>query len=184
MDNSWLEYRYYRVIYPGLVSNRSQAGKPTGDAIITLTVDYHIPWVLFESRELYQDPLSACHMAQAPVQKLCPKFGKGAWTGSKAMAGTARSHTMRHTDPPNYRGEDQRRSSRGAGAPEGKAAAVTPKGKGRETPGMETLPQLFAAYGKPYPTLHSALALSFADWSSQALSYLFDCDRQHGKATA
>ena len=67
------------------------------------------------------------------------------------MAGTASSHTMRHTDPPNYRGEAHRRSSRGAGAPEGKAAAVTPKGNGKETPGMEILPHLFAAYGKPCP---------------------------------
>ena len=34
-------------------------------------------WVLLESRELYQDPLSACHMAQAPVRKLCPNLERG-----------------------------------------------------------------------------------------------------------
>ena len=66
------------------------------------------------------------------------------------MAGTASSHLMRHNDPLNHRGEVHGRSLRGAGAPEGKAAAFTPRGrKGNPRNGAH----LFAAHGKPYPDI-------------------------------
>ena len=79
------------------------------------------------------------------------------------MAETASSHIMRHTDPPNYRGEAPQAKLEGSWSARGKGCSGYSKGKGKGPQEWRHCLICLLRMESLVPTSHSALTSNFAD---------------------